>query len=197
MRKVGYSFIQPSTRSTSIKEECLSTRTHPVLSSTCTIKGWWHCWCVSSWYTTSKLQVVNFKKKVKYSSNCTSSIADDELFVVMQRAYSDDPAHKFIRAVNAAPEPAIVVATASQLNDLARFCTSSFESSVLTVDPTFCLGDFDVTLITTRHLLLQSKRFKESPVLVGPACIHYKKSFSTYVFFASTIVGQCRELEGV
>ena len=44
-------------------------------------------------------QVVNFKKKVKYSSNCTSSIADDELFVeipVMQRAYSDDPAHKFI-----------------------------------------------------------------------------------------------------
>ena len=34
-------------------------------------------------------------------------------------------------------------------------------------------------------------------MLVGPACIHYKKSFSTYVFFASTIVGQCRELEGV
>ena len=40
-------------------------------------------------------QVVTFKKKVKYSSNCTYSIADDELFVVMQRAYSDDAVHKF------------------------------------------------------------------------------------------------------
>jgi len=65
------------------------------------------------------------------------------------------------------------------------------------VDPTFCLGDFDVTLITYRHLFLQSKRFKTPPVFVGPACIHYRKTFSTYLFFfASTIIGQCRELEG-
>ena len=34
-------------------------------------------------------------------------------------------------------------------------------------------------------------------MFVGPACIHYKKSFSTYLFFASTIIGQCQELEGV
>lgn len=139
-------------------------------------------------------QVSNFKNKLKQSA---SSAADDELFSVMQQAYSDDPSHKFIRAVNAAPEPAVIVATSSQLQDLARFCTSSFESSILTVDPTFCLGDFDVTLITTRHLFLQSKRFKQSPVLVGPACIHYKKSFSTYLFFASTLVGQCRDLAGI
>ena len=180
-----------------IKEECLVQEPDSTVSSITAEVGGIVGASAPGILPRNSKQVVNFKKKVKYSSNCTSSIADDELFVVMQRAYSDDPAHKFIRAVNAAPEPAIVVATASQLNDLARFCTSSFESSVLTVDPTFCLGDFDVTLITTRHLLLQSKRFKESPVLVGPACIHYKKSFSTYVFFASTIVGQCRELEGV
>ena len=99
--------------------------------------------------------------------------------------------------MNAAPEPAVVVATEHQLQDLARFCTSSFEFSILTVDPTFCLGEFDVTLITFRHLFLQSKRFKTPPVFVGPACIHYKKLFSTYLFFASTIIGQCRNLEGV
>ena len=70
----------------------------------------------------------------------------------MQQAYSDDPSHKFVCAVNATPEPAIVLATDSQLRDLAHFCTSEFEFSVLTVDPTFCLGEFDAKLITFRHL---------------------------------------------
>ena len=54
-----------------------------------------------------------------------------------------------------------------------------------------------MTLITYRHLFLQSKRYKNPPVFVGPCCIHYKKSFATYLFFASSIVGQCRQLEGV
>ena len=35
------------------------------------------------------------------------------------------------------------------------------------------------------------------PVCIGPACIHYKKNFPTYLFFASTLIGQCRALEGV
>lgn len=34
-------------------------------------------------------------------------------------------------------------------------------------------------------------------MFVGPACIHYRKTFSTYLFFATTIIGQCRELEGI
>ena len=42
-------------------------------------------------------------------------VAADNLFVVTQQAYFDDPAHKFVHAVNAAPEPAIVLATDSQL----------------------------------------------------------------------------------
>ena len=64
--------------------------------------------------------------------------AADSHYVVMQQAFTEDPSKKFVRAVNAAPEPAVVVTTDSQLNDLAHFCTSSFEFSVLTVDPTFC-----------------------------------------------------------
>ena len=65
------------------------------------------------------------------------------------------------------------------------------------MDPTFSLGAFDVSLTTYRHLFLQSKRYKSSPVLVGPICIHYKKNFSTYLFFASTLIGQCRTLESI
>ena len=126
-------------------------------------------------------QASNFKRKLSFQSRLSKvsdsglsrDAASDELFVVMQQAYSADPSHRFIRAVNAAPEPAVVVATNSQLRDIARFCTSPFEFSVLTVDPTFSLGDFDVTLTTSRHLFLQSKRYHQSPVFVGPACIHF------------------------
>jgi hypothetical protein len=115
----------------------------------------------------------------------------------MQQAYSDDPLHRFVRAVNAVPEPAVFVATNSQLENLVRFCTSSFEYSVMTIDPTFSLGGFDVTLTTFRHLFLQSKRYKHPPVFVGPACVHYRETFATYLFFASTLIGQCRDLEKI
>ena len=100
----------------------------------------------------------------------------------MQKAYSEDPSNRFVRAVNAASEPAIVVSTDRQLQDLSKFCCNSFEFSPLTVDPTFCLGSFDVTMITYRHLLLQSKRYGNPPVFVGPCCIHYKKSFANTCF---------------
>ena len=43
------------------------------------------------------------------------------------------------------PEPAFVLARDRQLHDLVRFCTVAEGFSILTVDPTFNLGDFDVT----------------------------------------------------
>ena len=64
----------------------------------------------------------------------------------------------------------------------------------MTVDPTFSLGDFDVTVITYRHLVIKSFRSNEHPVFIGPVLVHYKKSFSTYLFFASTLVGLCPQL---
>ena len=133
-------------------------------------------------------QISNFKTKLAVQSRASAfphlslDAAADDLFVVMQQAYTEDASKKFVRAVYAAPEPAVVVATELQLQDLAHFCTSLFELSILTVDPTFCLGEFDVTLITFRHLFLQSKRFKTPPVFVGLVCIHHKKSFLTDLF---------------
>ena len=81
----------------------------------------------------------------------------DNLFVVMQRAHTEDPSAQFIRGIRTAPDPAIVLACDSQINDMVCFCTSSTaEFCVLTIDPTFLLGEFDVTPITYRHLLLKS-----------------------------------------
>ena len=54
-----------------------------------------------------------------------------------------------------------------------------------------------MSLITFQNLFLQTKHLLLPPVIVGPACIHIKKSFATYLFFAATLIGQCRELEGV
>ena len=64
----------------------------------------------------------------------------------------------------------------------------------MTVDPTFFLGEFDVTVTTYRHLLLERRRTGNPPVFIGPSMIHYKKTYSTYLFFASTLVGLKPEL---
>ena len=76
-----------------------------------------------------------------------------------------------------------------QLNDVVRFCSNKEKFGILTVDPTFCLGDFDVTITTYCHLLLQCRRTKNHPAFIGPVMVHYKKTFSTYLFFSSILVG--------
>ena len=102
----------------------------------------------------------------------------------------------FIRLVNAAPFPMMVMAPEYVLDDLVHFCTSPFCFSILGVDPTFNLGEFDVTVTTYRHLLLQHHREPEGkpPVMFGPMFVHVKKDFSTYHFFASSLIGQRPQL---
>ena len=142
-------------------------------------------------------QVSNTKRRSKFVDSTTSDTVADELFVVMQRAYAQDPMNKFIRDIKTAPEPAIIIANDQQLTDLVRFCISSVEFGVLTVDPTFCLGDFDVTPITYRHLLLETRRNNQPPVFLGPILVHYRKTFASYLSFASSLIGQNRQLEGI
>ena len=143
-------------------------------------------------------QISNAKLRSS-AAKCESEIdsAADELFVVMQRAFTQDPLKKFIRDIKTAPEPAIVLADDQQIQDLLRFCTSSFEFGILTVDPTFSLGEFDVTPLTYRHLLLETRRNNQPPVFLGPVLVHYRKTFSSYLFFASSLIGQNRQLEGI
>ena len=109
----------------------------------------------------------------------------------MLQAHLKDKDKKFIRDVKVFPEPAIVLATDQQLFDIERFCCNPTEFSILT---TFTLGDFDVTPTTYRNLLLQCKRTKKSPVMVGPMLIHYRKTFSTYLFFASCMISLNKNL---
>ena len=98
----------------------------------------------------------------KLSGQCESN----ELYSIMLQAHLEDGDKKFIRDVKAYPKPAIFLASEQQLLEIERFCCDSTDFSIMTVDPTFSLGDFDVTPTTFHHLMLGSKRTRKPPVHV-------------------------------
>jgi len=131
----------------------------------------------------NRKQVYNMKVKEDCEGNdalltvmamCKQSLGKDE-----------DP---FIRIVSSAPEPMCVMCTDLQLSDIERFCTSPEKFCPLTVDPTFNLGDFSVTVTSFQNLLLVHQRTNKHPVMIGPMLVHRRKMFSTYHFFASSLV---------
>ena len=143
-------------------------------------------------------QVMYIHSKTKSSSHGgVNDPCADQVFAMMQSAKVSDGLGHFVRETRPSPEPAFVLARDRQLDDLVRFCAIPESFSVLTVDPTFNLGEFDVTPTTYRHGLLISPRFGKSPIMIGPIMIHYRKTFHTYLFFASTLVGLRRELAGL
>lgn len=133
----------------------------------------------------NELQVSNFKCHATTSSFKQSICSEgNELHTVMFQVHLEDKDKKFICDIKAYPDPAIVLGSDQQLCDLERFCCNLSDFCVFTVDPTFSLGDFDVTPTTYCHLLLCGKRNHKPPVMLGPVMIHYRKSFPTYLFLA-------------
>ena len=131
-------------------------------------------------------QVINAKRTLRFKSEDV-----DELFVVMQKAKA------YVRDIKTLPDPAIVIASDEQLDDLVRFCAPpvGIESCIMTVDPTFSLGEFECTPVTYRQLLVQTCRGKVSPVFLGPVLIHYRKNFPTFLHFAASLVSLWKELQ--
>ena len=103
-------------------------------------------------------QVSNQRRKRKFSEISTGTPADS-LFVVRQRAHSQDPAQEFIRDIKTASEPAIVLEDEQQLNDLVRFGISPLEFCIITIDPTFTLGEFDLSPIDTFYWKLINHQY--------------------------------------
>ena len=69
----------------------------------------------------NKKQVTNLRQQTKLKGHpCGPNGEIDDLFVVMQRGYSEDPGSKFIRSIRAAPDPAIVLAEDHQITLCAR-----------------------------------------------------------------------------
>ena len=143
-------------------------------------------------------QISNIRSKTSASSSiCSAKGLKDPLYMVMEQSKLCESGDKFVRVVNACPEPMCVLATDQQLNDLVRFSTNPSQFSIVSIDPTFSLGDFNVTCLTYRHLLVTDSRTGQSPVMLGPLFIHQSKSFSAYHFFASSLLGITPKLMGV
>ena len=143
---------------------------------------------------TSPGQLPRNERQMKYFAKVSKSNpnAVDELYSVMYEAKQQDSS--FIRDMKVLPEPAIILCSDYQLDDLIRFGCSDKEHCVVTVDPTFSLGSFEVTPITYRHLMLECRRSGKSPICLGPILIHYKK---TYLFFTSSLVGMRKNLRNL
>ena len=88
---------------------------------------------------------------------CSNKGLRDPLFMVMEQCKLCESGDKFVRVVTASPEPMCILATDQQLNDLVRFATNPNKFCVISIDPTFSLGDFSVTciiLLIETYLLL-------------------------------------------
>ena len=133
----------------------------------------------------SRQQVKDMRRSTKKQHDY-----DPLLSVILTCKETEQTTNAFVRLVNAAPYPMILLAYDYTLHDIERFCTQPDNFSVFGVDPTFSLGNFDVTITTYRHLMLrhQTEVMKKSPVMIGPIFVHMRKDFSTYHFFTSALV---------
>ena len=109
--------------------------------------------------------------------------------MVMEQCKKCESEDKFVCVVTACPEPMCLLATDKQLHDLVRFATNPNRFCALSIDPTFSLGHFSVTRIAYRNLLVTDTRTGKSPVMLGPMLVHQRKSYATYHFFVSTLLG--------
>ena len=101
----------------------------------------------------NRQQVKDLRRRRDGYEIVPSSRGKDPLCSVMvmcKESQGKHIANAFVRIVSCAPEPMTVLVCDWTLNDLERFCTTS-QCTMLCIDPTFSLGDFDVTVTTYRH----------------------------------------------
>ena len=81
-----------------------------------------------------------------------------------------------------------VLETDYQLRELERNATNAASFKIVSVDPTFNLGAFDVTVVTHEHGLVNSKRTGKHPIVMGPVLVHRRKQFANYYYFMSSLI---------
>ena len=90
----------------------------------------------------------------------------------------------FVRSVQTGDDFCIFLSTNQQLHNSKRFCVGKC-CSILGVDPTFNICDYNVTTSTYRHPLLIDKGTEEHLVLIGPSIIHLHKTSHSYFLLHS------------
>ena len=113
----------------------------------------------------------------------------DMLYAVMLQCKISEGDKCFVQDITCTTEPMVVLGTNQQLFDLERFCCDPFQFCALGVDLTFKLGQFSVTTMVYRHLLMEDTKSQKPPLVLRPIFVHQRKQFSTYNYFLSTLTG--------
>ena len=111
---------------------------------------------------------------------------EDEMALLVQQCKLEEGTEAFVRCVSLAPEPLVVLARDFQLGELQRCCTSHANSSVLSVDPAFELGNFYVTPVDFLHPMLTNRDTGGNPLFIGTMLIHKKWHFKHTISCDST-----------
>ena len=93
----------------------------------------------------------------------------------------------YLREVRTVSELSLVLANERRLDDIEWFGTRP-PLTVLDVDLTFNICDYNVTIITYRHPLLLVKNEEIHRVMLGPILQHTSNSFESYFALPSTLI---------
>ena len=134
-------------------------------------------------------------QRVTFRRRGMSTKQIDSLVLILmnnKRQQLGSPENALIREVTG-PDLRAVLGFNWQLRDIVRFCTNSSKFSVLGADPTFNLGKFHLTVTTYRNLMLVDRKTGRPPMMLGPMLLHQTKTFETYNFFFSKLVGMNKD----
>ena len=137
------------------------------------------------------------RNRQQISNVCCSHSAHDKnvlYSVMLECKLTQGKEDSFVRDVKAAPSPQSVLFFDWQLRDMERFLTDNRQFGVLTVDTTFNLGEFYVTVIAYPQLMLQDVSTEKHPTMIGPVLIHQQTDFASLNYFAATLISHSKKL---
>ena len=115
-----------------------------------------------------------------YDVSRKSENKTDELLEILDIAASQrNSPNAFVWDVHNGDDFSIFLASNHQLQNIKRFCLEDCWS-ILGVDSTFNICDYNVTMTTYKHPLLVAKTINQHPVMIGPSIIHSSKTFESY-----------------
>ena len=142
------------------------------------------------------------------AKNCRSRLSNskrnlknvDSLAILLQECKRQQMSlgeYPFIRDVNAAPELRCVLGFDWQLKEIEQFCTDPRNFTIFAADPTFNLGNFNLTVTTYRHLKVVTRRDDHHPLMIGPLLISQSKTSETYNYFFGKLTALNNNLKNV
>ena len=80
---------------------------------------------------------------------------------------------------------------------MIQFLKNPVQHAVMGVDPIFNFGEFNVTPIAFRYLLIEHKKLGHSPIILGPLLVYQQKEFPSFHFLISTLISLCPSLKNI